>query len=52
MSEDLWILTSKDEVADYKTISSENVQRFYQYIKNLPKDGPDAMFVLYYEYLM
>ncbi|CAK7332433.1 unnamed protein product [Dovyalis caffra] len=51
-SEDLWVLTCNNEVADTKAISKENLLRFYLYVNSLPKDYPDALFLVYYEYLM
>ncbi|KAK4485723.1 hypothetical protein RD792_008369, partial [Penstemon davidsonii] len=51
-SGDLWVLTSKDDVVDPETVSIEDLQRFYLYIRNLPKDSPDALFLMYYEYLI
>ncbi|KAF2301759.1 hypothetical protein P3X46_017617 [Hevea brasiliensis] len=51
-SEDLWVLTCNNDVVDTKTISKEDLLRFYLYINSLPKDYPDALFLVYYEYLM
>ncbi|KAG8641680.1 E3 ubiquitin-protein ligase AIRP2 [Manihot esculenta] len=51
-SEDLWVLTCNNDVVDVKTISKEDLLRFYLYINSLPKDYPDALFLVYYEYLM
>ncbi|OWM89712.1 hypothetical protein CDL15_Pgr024461 [Punica granatum] len=51
-SEDLWVLTSEDEVVDPATVSKEDLLRFYLYVNSLPKDCPDALFLLYYEYLI
>ncbi|XP_038997271.1 E3 ubiquitin-protein ligase AIRP2-like [Hibiscus syriacus] len=51
-SEDLWVLTCKDDVVDNKTVTQEDLLRFYLYINNLPKDCPDTLFVVYYEYLI
>ncbi|KAL3819321.1 hypothetical protein ACJIZ3_005226 [Penstemon smallii] len=51
-SGDLWVLVSKDDVVDPDTVSIEDLQRFYLYIRNLPKDSPDALFLMYYEYLI
>ncbi|KAL3650217.1 hypothetical protein CASFOL_006620 [Castilleja foliolosa] len=50
-SRDLWVLTGKDDVIDPEKVSKEDLRRFYLYIRNLPKDSPDAVFVMYYEYL-
>ncbi|KDP26729.1 hypothetical protein JCGZ_17887 [Jatropha curcas] len=51
-SEDLWVLTCDNDVVDTKTISKEDLLRFYLYINSLPKNYPDALFLVYYEYLM
>ncbi|KAH9772835.1 RING-type domain-containing protein [Citrus sinensis] len=51
-SEDLWVLTCNDDVIDPETVSKEDLLRFYLYINSLPKDYPDALFVVYYEYLI
>ncbi|KAK6160321.1 hypothetical protein DH2020_003702 [Rehmannia glutinosa] len=51
-SRDLWVLTGKDDVIDPDKVSKEDLRRFYLYIRNLPKDSPDAMFLMYYEYLI
>ncbi|KAJ7945494.1 RING finger protein [Quillaja saponaria] len=51
-SEDLWVLTCIDDVVDAETVSKEDLLRFYLYINSLPKDHPDALFFLYYEYLI
>ncbi|KAI4382496.1 hypothetical protein MLD38_008452 [Melastoma candidum] len=51
-SEDLWVLTCHDDVVDKETVSKEDLLRFYLYINSLPKDGPDALFLVYYEYLI
>ncbi|GLT86581.1 hypothetical protein SLE2022_047140 [Rubroshorea leprosula] len=51
-SEDLWVLTCNDDVVDHKTVSKEDLLRFYLYINSLPKDYPDALFLVYYEYLI
>ncbi|XVE85223.1 hypothetical protein DITRI_Ditri17bG0074400 [Diplodiscus trichospermus] len=51
-SEDLWVLTCNDDVVDSKTVSREDLLRFYLYINSLPKDYPDALFLVYYEYLI
>ncbi|XP_022962108.1 uncharacterized protein LOC111462660 isoform X2 [Cucurbita moschata] len=40
-SEDLWVLTG-----------NEDVSRFYLYITTLPKEYPDALFLVYYEFLI
>ncbi|KAL6188148.1 hypothetical protein ACLB2K_039542 [Fragaria x ananassa] len=49
-SEDLWVLTCNDDVVDTETVSKEDLLRFYLYINSLPKDYPDALFMVYYEY--
>ncbi|PIN09527.1 putative E3 ubiquitin ligase [Handroanthus impetiginosus] len=51
-SRDLWVLTCKDDVIDPDAVSTEDLRRFYLYIRNLPKDSPDALFLVYYEYLI
>ncbi|GMY26407.1 RING-H2 finger protein ATL47-like isoform X1 [Fagus crenata] len=51
-SEALWVLTCNDDVVDPETISKEDVLQFYLYINSLPKDYPDALFLVYYEYLI
>ncbi|KAF8378167.1 hypothetical protein HHK36_029504 [Tetracentron sinense] len=51
-SEDLWVLTCSGDVIDTETVSKEDLLRFYLYINNLPKDIPDALFLVYYEYLI
>uniref|UniRef100_A0A6N2MYK0 RING-type domain-containing protein n=1 Tax=Salix viminalis TaxID=40686 RepID=A0A6N2MYK0_SALVM len=45
-SEDLWVLTCNNEVIDTKAISNEDLLRFYLYVNSLPKDYPDALFLL------
>ncbi|CAL1359908.1 unnamed protein product [Linum trigynum] len=50
-SEDLWVLTCKNDVVDTKQITREDLLRFHLYINSLPKDYPDALFLVYYEYL-
>uniref|UniRef100_A0A2P2IL70 RING-type domain-containing protein n=2 Tax=Rhizophora mucronata TaxID=61149 RepID=A0A2P2IL70_RHIMU len=51
-SEDLWVLTCDKDVVDMKTISMEDLLRFYHYINNLPKDYPETLFLVYYDYLI
>ncbi|XP_054806727.1 E3 ubiquitin-protein ligase AIRP2-like [Prosopis cineraria] len=51
-SEDLWVLTCNEDVVDSETVSKEDLLRFYLYINSLPKDYPDALFLMYYEYLI
>ncbi|GAV63623.1 zf-C3HC4_2 domain-containing protein [Cephalotus follicularis] len=51
-SEDLWVLTCGHDVVDTQTVLKEDMLRFYLYINSLPKDIPDALFVMHYEYLM
>lgn len=51
-SRDLWVLTCDDEVMDADLVVNENLVRFYLYMNDLPKDCPDAVFFMYYEYLM
>ncbi|KAK4844421.1 hypothetical protein QYF36_020087 [Acer negundo] len=45
-SEDLWVLTCSNDVIDTQTVSNEDMLRFYLYINNLPKDIPDALFLM------
>ncbi|KAK3000792.1 hypothetical protein RJ639_022026, partial [Escallonia herrerae] len=49
---DLWVLTCDGDVVDQETASKEEMLRFYLYIKSLPKAIPDALFLMYYEYLI
>ncbi|XP_042497096.1 E3 ubiquitin-protein ligase AIRP2-like [Macadamia integrifolia] len=51
-SGDLWVLTSKSDVVDRETVAKEELLRFYLYINKLPKDIPDVLFLVYYEYLI
>lgn len=53
-SGDLWVLTCEKEVADKEALLREDTLRFYLYINSLPKakDTPDALFLVYYEYLI
>lgn len=50
-SEDLWVLTCTSEVVDTRTALREDILRFYLFVNNLPEDIPDALFVIYNEYL-
>ncbi|EOA37007.1 hypothetical protein CARUB_v10010035mg [Capsella rubella] len=49
-SEDLWVLAGDNDVVDARTASREDLFRFYLYINSLPKDYPEALFLVYYEY--
>ncbi|KAF2588638.1 hypothetical protein F2Q70_00041756 [Brassica cretica] len=49
-SEDLWVLAGDNDVVDTRTASREDLFRFYLYINSLPKDYPEALFLVYYEY--
>ncbi|XP_004504538.1 E3 ubiquitin-protein ligase AIRP2-like [Cicer arietinum] len=51
-SEDLWVLTCNEDVVDAETVSKEDLLRFYLYINSLPIDYPEALFLMYYEYLI
>lgn len=51
-SRDLWVLTCDDEVMDADLVADEDLVHFYLYINNLPKDHPDGVFFMYYEYLI
>ncbi|XP_050223353.1 E3 ubiquitin-protein ligase AIRP2-like isoform X1 [Mercurialis annua] len=51
-SSDLWVLTCNSDVVDTKTVLKEDMLRFYLFINSLPNDVPDAVFLMYYEYLI
>lgn len=51
-SRDLWVLTCNDDVIEPEAVSKEDLLSFYLYIDSLPKDFPDALFMMYYEYLI
>ncbi|XP_057534388.1 E3 ubiquitin-protein ligase AIRP2-like isoform X1 [Amaranthus tricolor] len=51
-SGDLWVLTCGTDVVDRTTVMKEDILRLYLYINSLPKDVPDALFLMYYEYLI
>ncbi|XAR64457.1 hypothetical protein NMG60_11024815 [Bertholletia excelsa] len=51
-SRDLWVLTCSDDVVDTETVSKEDLLRFYGFISSLPKDSPEALFLMQYEYLL
>ncbi|XP_050377844.1 E3 ubiquitin-protein ligase AIRP2-like [Argentina anserina] len=51
-SGDLWVLTCGSDVVDTQTVIKEDMLRFYLFINNLPTDIPDALFLMYYEYLI
>ncbi|KAK9050066.1 hypothetical protein SSX86_030963 [Deinandra increscens subsp. villosa] len=51
-SGDLWVLPCRGDVVDQKTVSKEDKKRFYNYINKLPKDIPDAVFLVYNDYLI
>ncbi|CAL5372913.1 unnamed protein product [Camellia sinensis] len=51
-SGDLWVLTCNGDVVDAETVTKEDMLRFYLYINSLPKEIPDALFLVYYEYLI
>ncbi|XP_015882324.1 E3 ubiquitin-protein ligase AIRP2 isoform X2 [Ziziphus jujuba] len=50
-SGDLWVLTCGRDVVDTETVLEEDILRLYLFINSLPKDIPDALFIVYYEYL-
>ncbi|KAI4336270.1 hypothetical protein L6164_014815 [Bauhinia variegata] len=50
-SGDLWVLTCSSDVIDMQTVFREDILRLYLFINSLPKDIPDALFLMYYEYL-
>lgn len=43
---------SGKDVVDTETVLKEDMLRFYIFINSLPKDVPDALFLMYYEYLI
>ena len=51
-SGDLWVLPCRDDVVDMEIVSKEDVLHFYLYIRSLPKVIPDALFLMYYEFLI
>ncbi|PSR95919.1 E3 ubiquitin-protein like [Actinidia chinensis var. chinensis] len=51
-SSDLWVLTCSGDVIDTETASKEDMLHFNLYINSLPKDIPDTLFFMYYEYLI
>ncbi|XP_062169609.1 E3 ubiquitin-protein ligase AIRP2-like [Alnus glutinosa] len=51
-SGDLWVLTCSSDVVDTQTVLKEDMLRFSLYINSLPRDIPDALFLMYYEYLI
>ncbi|GFZ07874.1 RING/U-box superfamily protein [Actinidia rufa] len=51
-SRDLWVLTCSGDVIDAETASKEDMLHFNLYINSLPKDIPDTLFFMYYEYLI
>ncbi|KAF5730922.1 hypothetical protein HS088_TW19G00524 [Tripterygium wilfordii] len=51
-SEDLWVLTCRSDVVDTQRVIREDILRFYLYMNSLPKDIPDALFLVYYDYLI
>ncbi|OVA17589.1 zinc finger protein [Macleaya cordata] len=51
-SGDLWVLTSNGDMVDTETVAKDDLSRFYLYVNNLPRDIPDAIFLMYYEYLI
>ncbi|KAG2676081.1 hypothetical protein I3760_12G034900 [Carya illinoinensis] len=51
-SGDLWVLTCGSDVVDPQSLLTEDMLRFRLYINNLPRDIPDALFLMYYEYLL
>ncbi|KAF3436804.1 hypothetical protein FNV43_RR19557 [Rhamnella rubrinervis] len=50
-SGDLWVLTCSHDVVDTQTVRKEDILRLYLFINSLPKDIPDSVFIVYYEYL-
>lgn len=51
-SGDLWVLPCSSDLVDTETVLKEDMLRFYLYINSLPIDIPDAVFLVYYEYLI
>uniref|UniRef100_A0A1J3D618 RING-type domain-containing protein n=1 Tax=Noccaea caerulescens TaxID=107243 RepID=A0A1J3D618_NOCCA len=51
-SEDLWVLTGDGDVVDAETVTKEDLLWFYLHINSLPKDYPEAVFLVYNEYLI
>ncbi|KAL5186375.1 E3 ubiquitin-protein ligase AIRP2 [Glycine soja] len=51
-SGDLWVLTCTRDVIDIQPIHTEDLLRLYLFINNLPQYTPDALFLMYYEYLL
>ncbi|OAY43716.1 E3 ubiquitin-protein ligase AIRP2 isoform X1 [Manihot esculenta] len=47
-SGDLWIYTSKNEIADVSSITRENLKRLFMYIDKLTLIAPDPMCASYY----
>lgn len=52
LSRDLWVLTCSEDVVDADMVTKEDLSHFYLYINKLPKVSPDALFLMYYEYLI
>ncbi|XP_028781841.1 E3 ubiquitin-protein ligase AIRP2-like [Neltuma alba] len=50
-SGDLWVLTCPKDMIDVQTVIREDMLRLSLFINNLPKDIPDALFLMYNEYL-
>ncbi|KAK7389163.1 hypothetical protein VNO78_23998 [Psophocarpus tetragonolobus] len=50
-SGDLWVLTCSRDVTDMHTICTEDMLRLYIFVNNLPEYTPDALFLMYYDYL-
>ncbi|TKY55296.1 zinc finger domain containing protein [Spatholobus suberectus] len=51
-SGDLWVLTCSRDVIDMQTIYREDMLRLCLFVNNLPEYTPDALFLIYYEYLI
>ncbi|KAG9147286.1 hypothetical protein Leryth_018012 [Lithospermum erythrorhizon] len=51
-SRDLWVLTCGEDVVDQETAFRDDLLHFYLYINSLPRDSPDALFMMYNEYLI
>ncbi|KAI9087550.1 hypothetical protein K1719_030420 [Acacia pycnantha] len=50
-SGDLWVLTCTKDMIDVQTVIRDDMLRLSLFINNLPKDIPDALFLMYNEYL-
>ncbi|KAI3919263.1 hypothetical protein MKW98_030399 [Papaver atlanticum] len=51
-SGDLWVLTSNGDSIDPEIVAKDELSRFYMYVNKLPRDISEAIFLMYYEYLL